>query len=76
MDTAHIEGFEPVKCTFRRHPKSELLTLHLMRDKLAVQGHLNCLTIVQDFYSCFTSGPLQRCINPNGYYRCGESLKR
>jgi hypothetical protein len=35
LDSAHIEGFEPLKYIFRKHPKSELLSLHLMRNKLA-----------------------------------------
>ena len=35
LDSAFIEGFEALKYIFRKHPKSEMLTMHLMKDKLA-----------------------------------------
>ena len=63
---------DSLKKAFRKSPKSEVLTLHVMREKVALQGQINAMVAHRDFYSMENSHflPMQKGYpNPNGYYR-------
>ena len=38
-------GSQRLKHAFRKSPKAEVVTMHILREKMALQGHLNALTI-------------------------------
>ena len=50
--------------------------MHILREKVAFQGHLNHLIKIQDFYKSdkdYSAGFKERCVNPNGMFRDSQS---
>lgn len=43
------EASARAKCAFRKNAKCELVTLHVLKDRLALQGQLNPYLVHQEF---------------------------
>jgi len=52
---------DSLKKAFRKSPKSEVLAMHVMRDRVALEGQINAIVVHLDFYGQGT--------NPHGYFR-------
>lgn len=52
---------DSLKKAFRKSPKSEVLAMHVMRDRVALEGQINAIVVHLDFFGQGT--------NPHGYYR-------
>lgn len=47
----YLASAQRMKHAFRKNPKSEVVSLHILREKLAIQGQLNPIVVHSDFYS-------------------------